>query len=129
MGWWGYDILGGDQPLDELANIGDKMGVEYDFENESGLGGYLNGYQFTKEIVEKHFDALVAGANPMDYDGQIRLQVLGVVALAVGATIAETKIEKILEAVEKDQWAAEGEPQRQEKMDQFAEKLRNHKKK
>ena len=131
MGWWSCEVLGGDQPLDELANIGDAMGVEFNYEKESGLGSYLNSYFFTKKIVEKHLDALVAKANVSEWDGQISLQVLGVVAMAVGATIAESKLEKILEAVEMDVWAkeqddCEGEDgtDRREKMNEFTKQLK-----
>lgn len=123
MGWWGCEVLSGDSPLDELGNIADEMAVEYG-DGFSALGSYLNAYPFTKEIVEKHLDRLVAKANVSEWDGQISLQVLGTIAMAVGATIAESKLEKILEAVDKDDWAAEGDTERQEKMDAFAKQLK-----
>lgn len=123
MGWWGTDVLSGDQPLDDLAGIAHEMGLEFDDNGDSGLGSYLRSYHFTKELVEQHIDRLVASENVDRWDGQIRLQVLGVVAMAVGADIAESKIGKIIEAASIDEWAGEGDEGRLNSMRAFIEKL------
>lgn len=114
MGWWGTDVMAGDQPLDQLAMISDYCVVEFDSQNDSGLGGYLSSYAFTAENVNDFRAATLSAIGKIRDDETrfISYQVFGVVIMAVGAEMPWDVKNQIAAAASMDAWAAEGDEER-----------------
>lgn len=130
MGWWGTDVMGGDTPLDILHEIAESCGLKPDWDNDSGLEGYLKSYPFTKENVEKNIEkiicTLVTGYEKRPDDLNIAYQVFGVVLMAVGADIPLVTISRIISAASCDEWAKEDD-ERYQCMQDFVKMLIQYK--
>ncbi len=128
MGWWSRTVLGGDEPLDWHGNLAHVMGLSY--ERDQDGAGY-NGYPYTRELVEEHMDAMMNKIGREPADGLIKTigwQVLGAIALKVGATIPDGLKVAVVQATKDDSWAKRGDdPERIRWMEDLAEKITNTK--
>lgn len=117
MGWWATDVLGGDAPLDVLANLERVLGLEA--EDGSGSALYpldqLDPAQRDKARVafEAQPDAFVSynflaeqisGGYQPDY--WIAVQVMATVVMAVGARMSDHLKALALRAADNDPWLA-----------------------
>lgn len=124
MGWWSVDVLGGDTPLDNIASMEKVIGVgrvypvSESYWEENHLGASV------KTAIESNLEKLSEWCKPtsgeIKYDDKegpmIRLQVLGVVAMAAGAKIPAALKKQIVSAARNDPWAQE-DGSRREAMD------------
>jgi hypothetical protein len=110
MGWWDCGVLGGDPPLDAIADIEEVLGIE---------DLYPVGSIEDRDAVAARFGELglgvvcdtVAGRG----DRHVATQVVTVVAMAVGAPLGDFA-QRARDAAESDPWAAQ-EPERRQVMD------------
>lgn len=114
MGWWGTDVMSGDASLDWLGWIADEMGAKslYDENGDSGLSGYLSGYDFTKIRVQLNIGRVFRkisekGFGSDEWDRQIALQVLGVIIMETGSPISDGVRIEIIHAARFDEWGTE----------------------
>ena len=117
MGWWDASVMGGDTPMDWEGILCDKMGGHFDDDE---------GHVYTREQLEAELGELLTYITAHSLDPHIGLQVLGVLALKVGATLPDRVKAKIIEAAEKDPWAAENDRERKAHMQDLIEKIRVH---
>lgn len=118
MGWWSTDVLGGDPPLDILANLEQVLGLEA----ENGSGGVLYPLDQldpaqrdkARAAFEAQPDAFVSynflaeqisGGYQPDY--WIAVQVMASVAMAVGARMGDNLKALALRAADQDPWMAD----------------------
>lgn len=133
MGWWSYDVLGGDTPLDALGDIADFCGLGYNDKVSNNKCYY--GYDFLKvksrfensQEMSKILDHIKQRTEGDSYYQEIYLQVLGLVLMSTGVKIESKLKQEILSAIENDSWAKE-EEERKKAMDSFYKTFREYKK-
>ena len=106
MGWWSYNVMGGDLPLDFMGKIAELCGLYL----KSG-----NPYSFTKEILETNLDRIVLNIqNDEEFteDNEIAWQVLGHLLLDYGVSIPPNVKEYILAGYEYDKWSEDNDTRR-----------------
>lgn len=126
MGWWSADVMGGDTPLDIVAEIARTCDLEYHPENAFGV---LGDYAFTKELLEKKTDAIFKLLNSGKFycdEIDVGMQVFGVILMSVGADISDELKIRITRAARNDTWAVEGDKERQDYMNKFANSLEQY---
>lgn len=101
MGWFSKHIMGGDSPMDAIAGIMNKIGM-----NDTTRASK----RIAKALTEKQDELLkwaIKDGKPMRKYGEewVKVQVLGVTMIKHGATISDKTMKKLLEACDKDQWA------------------------
>jgi len=104
MGWWSATILGGDEPLDDLGNIADALGVKFDYDDEYGPD--FHGYHFTRKVVEAGSPKLVALLKRR-MDDSVFMQVWGAVCLWTGAKMTAKERDAVIAAAKADEWMRE----------------------
>ena len=128
MGWWSATVLGGDGPLDWLGNLNETMGNKYNYDTDAPSGPLDYGYVFTREQVEEHMPVLIERCLASRWDKEVAFQVLGVMAMAVGAEIPEEAKAMIVDAAERDDacWRDEPADDRKKYMRDLVEKIESH---
>ena len=136
MGWWSTDILGGDQPLDDV----------WDYEKYAGLKGYAKDggedeviypleamTDYVKAKVKEAFNRdpmawlAIAKDTSDDPDYQaISAQVGAVIALAVGADMTDMYKHEALHLIVQDEWAKEDD-RRQASVGELMKAIREYK--
>jgi 8-oxo-dGTP diphosphatase len=109
--------MGGDTPMDWEANLCEMAGGHYDDDE---------GHVYTREQLEANLDKLLAHVAGSEHDPHIGLQVLGVMALGVGAELSAKVRTAIIAAAETDPWAAEDDRERRAHMQDLIEKVKAH---
>ena len=122
MGWWSKTIMGGDSPLDYLAVLGRAVGIEFDIDTDDEN---FHGYRFTPEAMESRMDEIKESLRK--HKDPIYGQVVGAAFLWAGAEMPEELKSRVIGDAEKDEWAAEGDEERQGYIDDLAQKVANHK--
>lgn len=87
--------------------------------------GYY-GYEYTRELIEEHLDALVAKIEADTCDPQVGWQVLGALVLHVGAEVPAAVREAIVKAAVGDAWANEDSEKRVAYMTDLSDKMQAH---
>lgn len=137
MGWWSTTIMGGDEPLDHLAMIRDiileKTDITLNEDRERGFDGSLYPLEALadypdevgklRQAFESSLDELMAMHRYGD-EG-ILLQVIGSVAMALGADLPARVREQIIKASQDDE-SARGNAERKSHIDAFVEALKDH---
>lgn len=136
MGWWSATIMGGDTPLDMLARLCGVAGAPWGPDTldswEPGHvfdGGDFHLFLLRRHHIEGNLDKLVAELEsiPNTYgDQRIAVQVFGAMVLHTGAAIPDDLRERIIESAKADEWASEGDAERQQYIDNFVAALRAH---
>ena len=104
MGWWNASILGGDEPLDYLADFEEMADVAdlYPLENAE-----VAALETLRLFLNDNLAALVADA--VTDESPIHAQVLAVLVLASGAFLDEASMESLTAAAWRDEWATRDE--------------------
>ena len=97
MGWFGKNILDGDEPLDYLYNIAEVCGVPKNYEGDEC--DYI-----TKESLEKNQTKIYNKFKKEDV-GITAFQTLATQILRVGAKFEPLVYDKCVECLQKDEWA------------------------
>jgi hypothetical protein len=130
MGWWGFDVLGGDAPLDILHGFAEVLGVpdeegevslyplEFSEERRSKLSTAIN-----RKWLELLDELSQYSNSKWSDDLNIANQVLAAVIMATGANMPEPFKKAARNAVDDDYWANEGEHERREALLKFDKKL------
>ncbi|MBN2258374.1 MAG: hypothetical protein JW704_11240 [Anaerolineaceae bacterium] len=127
MGWFGYGVMEGDDPLDVLGTIASEVGAKNGMSKEDLDAGRIDfhGYMFTAEQIED-FDSLsFLKEHWEDMEGNILGQVLGAVYLWTGAKMTDSQKLTFIDCARDDEWAKE-HPARKACMDQLVEALERH---
>jgi len=132
MGWWSYDVLGGDPALDALGNIAEACGVGYNsMSDEEEEKETYYGYDFHKvkeqlktvkdieNLIKKCFYAF------REDNDEIGYQVLGLVLMSVGNNIPKKIKDKIIKSIKNDEWAKEC-TERKEAMDNYLKVMESY---
>ena len=122
MGWWSATVMGGDTPLDFQGDMLDQCGVDY---NTFASMDY--NLPNLRSEIESNLGKLVeyCESETGDYRN-IAFQVLGVLILESGSTLSDEAKSKIEEAILDDEWANEGDEERQAHMASFHNQLLNY---
>jgi hypothetical protein len=120
MGWWGTGIMEGDSPMDEVGSLAAVCGVEYSEPSDDADG---DGYVFTPEALNKNQNQLMKVADNNKYDGHITFQVWAYLVMKHGAEMTRLMKACFLSACDSDEWAQEGDEERQESISSFREKI------
>lgn len=123
MGAWGTGIMEGDTPMDELSSLAAVCGIKYSEPGENADG---DGYVFTAEALDKSQGALMAVADDNVYDGHITYQVWAYLVVKHGAGMTQMMKDCFLSACDSDEWAQEGDEERQESIGEFRDKIENY---
>lgn len=121
MSWWSEAIMGGDSPLDCLDDLAEVCGVEFDPESDEGFHCHL----FTRAKLEASMDKIKKSLRKST--DPIYGQVVGATFLWAGAEMPEELKTRVTDDAKKDTWAAEGDVERKRYIDEFIEKVENHK--
>lgn len=133
MGWWSYDVLGGDPALDALGDTAEACGVGYnsmsdEYEEKETYYGY--NFNKVKEQLKtvKDIENLIkkcSYAFKDEYREEIDYQVLGLVLMSVGNKIPKKNKDKIIKSIKKDEWAKEC-TERKETMDNYLKVMESY---
>jgi hypothetical protein len=91
MGWWGYGILDGDQPQDQLHNVGEDCKTKFTDKSKKECFNYH--YPFTKEKVEEGIP------NMMKRDDPIYFHVAALVIMHYGVELPKKLQTKIIKSI------------------------------
>jgi hypothetical protein len=123
MGWWSATIMGGDTPMDDIANMEDLCGVlTYDEETNESI-------VYTPEQIRFNLTAnipkLIAYCEEQGDDyTNIAYQVLGYIILTNGVPLIDTLKARILKACELDEWYESRDPERVHYINQFMNQIK-----
>ena len=123
MGAWGTGIMEGDTPMDELSSLAAVCGIKYSEPGEDADG---DGYIFTAEALDKSQGELMVVADNNVYDGHITYQVWAYLVVKHGAEMTTLMKDCFLSACDSDEWAQEGDEDRQESIDEFRSKVEDY---
>jgi 8-oxo-dGTP diphosphatase len=119
MGWWDASVMGGDSPMDWEGTLCELAGGHYD--DDSG------GHVYTRPQLESNLDQLLDHIASSSDEPHIGFQVLGFMALKVGAELTSEARNMIIAAAESDPWAAEDSRERKAHMRDLIERIQAHK--
>lgn len=91
MGWWGYDILDGDEPLDHLCYLAEICGVTW--KEGSSKNSFMD-YTFTKKKIKDKLPDI------MQRDQLIFIQVTALVLMFYGMKIPDDYKTKIINSIQ-----------------------------
>ncbi len=117
MGWWSYNVMGGDTPLDHLDNIAEICGLHRTADNP---------YNFTKDILEKNLERIALNIQNDDMftdDNEIAWQVLGHLVLEHNIDLPPAIRGYIIASFEWDEYAKR-KPERKQVMEDYVSRLR-----
>lgn len=107
MGWWSETIMGGDEPLDWVAELAEACGIkDTNFDDDSNFHGFV----FTANKIEKNLGKLLKTVEASRYFSGplIGYQVLAILIMHHGATFpAKTRkliLAKVDEYLASDEW-------------------------
>jgi hypothetical protein len=126
MGWWGTGIMEGDSPMDEVGSLAAICEVEYSEEVSPTYGGDGDGYVFTPETLDKHQAEIAKVAENNSYDDHITYQVWAYLVMKNGAEMTAEMRGMFLSACDSDEWAQEGDEERQESVNDFRSKIEKY---
>ncbi len=113
MTWWSESVMGGDIPKTYEKEISNFIGGHFDVDE---------GYVYTRKQLETNLAGVVSMVESDLPDPKIGLQVLGVMAMEIGAKLpGDVKI-KIIKAAKEDNWANRGN-KRRKYMEDLIEKV------
>lgn len=114
--------MGGDTPLDIKHDLLLKV-MKRKYHEKTAT------YDFSHVDIEKYIDDLVSHISNIKYreDRNIAWQVLGVLIMETGASVSDDVISSIVSAAENDEWAATGDDERIEVIEEFISLIKSHK--
>jgi hypothetical protein len=113
----------GDSPMDEVASLAAVCGVEY---SEPGGDADGDGYVFTAKALDKKQKRLSEIAENNTYDGHITYQVWAYLIMKNGAEMTAEMQNMFLSACDSDEWAQEGDEERQESINDFRKEIEKY---
>jgi hypothetical protein len=116
--------MGGDTPLDELGTLAAACGVKFDYDNE--FPDAFHCYPFSRDIINTHLGKLLDVSMTRCEDkwaDHIIGQVLGTLIMQYGAGMPREVRQHILDCIDEDVWAKEGDADRQLVMAKFARQV------
>lgn len=117
MGWWSETVLGGDEPLDYLADMEVIMGFTTDNEEHE-----LTLTQ-RRATIEKGMAELIKYAEKVG--SEISWHVLGAIIITNGAKMSGSVRKQIIRAIKEDEWARENKVRRAY-MRKFLRQIKNY---
>jgi len=144
MGWFGYDVMGGDPPMDVLGTIAGILKVPNDEamegkEDPNDYGGYMlyplgriskeHGKRIAKALKKNWHKIETEYKKYEEKDEEyyhIFFQVLAVLIMASGATFPRGFRDKCNTAARNDEWANR-EPERRKEMNKLIDAVADYK--
>ena len=115
--------MGGDSPLDYLGDLAEVCAVGHDFEADNTF----HGYRFTREKLERAYERKAIQKSLRENEDPIYGQVVGATFLWAGAEMPEELKSRVVSDAKKDEWAAEGDNERRKFINDFIDKVEEHK--
>lgn len=139
MGWWGYGVVEGDEPMDLLpdvrdAIIGDEPNEDIELETDEEYDEYQDARHalMVEKMKTGDYTSAITRIQEGEFDEvgdqNIALQVLGELIMVNGGVMdAETKA-IVIEAAENDEWANEDSEDgpRYKAMQAFIERVKSY---
>jgi ABC-type nitrate/sulfonate/bicarbonate transport system substrate-binding protein len=130
-GWWSKTIMGGDTPLDLLAVVAEVVGAKFDCDAPDERNFHcwdMRASQFEAPGVTNRMVAAYTALKQRDsWNAPILGQVIGATYLWTGARIPAAIAGIVLEAARADQWANEGDQERQKYIGELMGAIQQHK--
>jgi len=120
MGWWGHDVLGGDEPLDDLYDYEQKLGVD-ELYSPSRWDDAKR--QSVRDAINADQDGYLKLASS---ENEVMMQVGAVVLMCAGAEMTDAFRKAAIKAGEEDLWAKEDDEERVRKMEEFVDTVKEY---